>query len=68
MDAIAPTRKDGGEELSLRMVATLLKLMDEIKRDENILVIAATNRPDSIDPAMRRPGRLDRELEIGIVV
>lgn len=68
MDAIAPTRKDGGEELSLRMVATLLKLMDEMKRDENILVIAATNRPDSIDPAMRRPGRLDRELEIGIVV
>ena len=50
------------------MVATLLKLMDEIKRDEKILIIAATNRPDSIDPAMRRPGRLDREIEIGRLI
>ncbi|KAJ6798888.1 calmodulin-interacting protein 111 [Iris pallida] len=66
LDAIAPTRKDGGEELSLRLVATLLKLMDEISKNDRILVIAATNRPDSIDPAMRRPGRLDREIEIGV--
>lgn len=66
LDAIAPARKDGGEELSLRMVATLLKLMDEINRGDRILVIAATNRHDSIDPALRRPGRLDREIEIGV--
>lgn len=65
MDAIAPARKDGGEELSIRLVATLLNLMDEIGKDDGILLIAATNRPDSIDPAMRRPGRLDREIEIG---
>lgn len=68
LDAIAPARKDGGEELSLRMVATLLKLMDEINRGDRILIIAATNRPDSIDPALRRPGRLDREIEIGILL
>ncbi|KAJ0972843.1 hypothetical protein J5N97_020802 [Dioscorea zingiberensis] len=66
LDAIAPARKDGGEELSVRMVATLLKLLDEIASDEKILVIAATNRPDCIDPALRRPGRLDREIEIGV--
>ncbi|TVU45998.1 hypothetical protein EJB05_05510, partial [Eragrostis curvula] len=66
LDAIAPARKDGGEDLSLRMVATLLKLMDEIGPRERVLLIAATNRPDSIDPALRRPGRLDREIEIGV--
>lgn len=65
MDAIAPARKDGGEGLSVRMVATLLKLLDEIDNGERILLIAATNRPDSIDPALRRPGRFDREIEIG---
>ncbi|KAF8395748.1 hypothetical protein HHK36_019699 [Tetracentron sinense] len=66
LDAIAPARKDGGEELSQRMVATLLNLMDGISRTDGLLVIAATNRPDSIDPALRRPGRLDREIEIGV--
>ena len=65
LDAIAPARKEGGEELSLRMVATLLNLMDGINTTERVLVIAATNRPDSIEPALRRPGRLDREIEIG---
>ncbi|XP_052189585.1 calmodulin-interacting protein 111-like isoform X2 [Diospyros lotus] len=65
LDAIAPARRDGGEELSQRMVATLLNLMDGICRTDNLLVIAATNRPDSIEPALRRPGRLDREIEIG---
>lgn len=65
LDAIAPARKDGGEELSQRMVATLLNLMDGINRADGIIVIAATNRPDSIEPALRRPGRLDREIEIG---
>lgn len=66
LDAIAPARKDGGEELSQRMVATLLNLMDGIARTDGLLVIAATNRPDSIEPALRRPGRLDREIEIGV--
>ncbi|XP_043695669.1 calmodulin-interacting protein 111 isoform X2 [Telopea speciosissima] len=66
LDAIAPARKDGGEELSQRIVATLLNLMDGINRTAGILIIAATNRPDSIDPALRRPGRLDREIEIGV--
>lgn len=65
LDAIAPSRKDGGEELSQRMVATLLNLMDGISRTDGLLVIAATNRPDSIEPALRRPGRLDKEIEIG---
>ena len=67
LDAIAPARKEGGEELSQRMVATLLNLMDGINRTDGLIVIAATNRPDSIEPALRRPGRLDREIEIGIM-
>ncbi|KAL4587339.1 hypothetical protein LXL04_000208 [Taraxacum kok-saghyz] len=66
LDAIAPSRKEGGEELSERIVATLLNLMDGISRSEGVLVIAATNRPDTIEPALRRPGRLDREIEIGV--
>ncbi|KAI3835707.1 hypothetical protein MKX03_015310 [Papaver bracteatum] len=66
LDAIAPARKDGGEELSQRMVATLLNLMDGASRTEGVLIIAASNRPDTIDPALRRPGRLDREIEIGV--
>ncbi|XP_047338722.1 calmodulin-interacting protein 111 [Impatiens glandulifera] len=65
LDAIAPARREGGEELSQRMVATLLNLMDGIRRTDGLLVIAATNRPDSIEPALRRPGRLDREIAIG---
>lgn len=66
LDAIAPARKDGGEELSLRMVATLLKLMDEIGPNDRVILIAATNRPDSIDRALRRPGRFDQDIEIGV--
>ncbi|XP_060177587.1 calmodulin-interacting protein 111 [Lycium barbarum] len=66
LDAIAPARKDASEELSQRMVATLLNLMDGIRRADGVLVIAATNRPDSVEPALRRPGRLDREIEIGV--
>uniref|UniRef100_M8C7G4 Cell division cycle-like protein n=1 Tax=Aegilops tauschii TaxID=37682 RepID=M8C7G4_AEGTA len=65
LDAIAPARKDGGEELSLRMVAALLKLMDEIGRNDRVILIAATNRPESIDRALLRPGRFDQEIEIG---
>ncbi|KAI7748779.1 hypothetical protein M8C21_022783 [Ambrosia artemisiifolia] len=66
LDAIAPSRKEGGEELSGRIVATLLNLMDGVNRTEGLIVIAATNRPDSIDPALRRHGRLAREIEIGV--
>lgn len=66
LDALVPARSDGGEELSLRLVATLLHLMDGITRNDGIIVIATTNRLDSIEPALRRPGRFDRELEIGI--
>ncbi|KAJ0100261.1 hypothetical protein Patl1_21127 [Pistacia atlantica] len=66
LDAIAPARKDGGEELAQRMVATLLNLIDGISRTDGLVVIAATNRPDSIEPALRRPGRLDREIELGV--
>ena len=50
------------------MVATLLKLMDEIGPSDRVLLIAATNRPDSIDPALRRSGRLDKEIEIGRIL
>ncbi|AES81138.2 putative ATPase, AAA-type, core, P-loop containing nucleoside triphosphate hydrolase [Medicago truncatula] len=66
IDAIAPPRKDGGEELSKRLVVTLLGLMDGIRRNEGLVVIAATNRLDRIDPALRRPGRFDKEVEIGV--
>lgn len=66
LDAIAPARKEGGEELSQRLVATLLNVMDGISRTEGLLVIAATNRPDHIEPALRRPGRFDKEIEIGV--
>ncbi|KAE8704186.1 CIP111 protein [Hibiscus syriacus] len=66
LDAIAPARKEGGEHLSQRMVATLLHLMDGVSTTDGVLVIAATNRLDSIEPALRRPGRFDRELEIGV--
>ena len=47
------------------MVAALLKLMDEIGRNDRVILIAATNRPESIDRALLRPGRFDQEIEIG---
>ena len=50
------------------MVATLLKLMDEIGPSDRVLLIAATNRPDCIDPALRHYGRLDKEIEIGRIL
>ena len=68
MDAIAPSREEGSEELSIRMVATLLKLMDEIGPSDRVLLIAATNRPDCIDSALRCYGRLDKEIEIGRII
>ena len=65
IDAIAPKREDASETTSL-LVAQLLALMDGIESRGEVVVIAATNLPNSIDPALRRPGRFDRELEIGV--
>ena len=66
IDSIAPKRDEVSGELEKRIVSQLLTLMDGMKSRGNVVVIAATNRPDSIDPALRRPGRFDREIEIGI--
>ncbi len=66
IDSIAPKRDEVTGELEKRIVSQLLTLMDGMKSRGKVVVIAATNRPDSIDPALRRPGRFDREIEIGI--
>ncbi|MEM3440110.1 MAG: CDC48 family AAA ATPase [Candidatus Bathyarchaeia archaeon] len=66
MDAIAPKREEVTGEVERRVVAQLLSLMDGIGSRGNIIVIGATNRPNAIDPALRRPGRFDREIEIGV--
>jgi len=66
IDSIAPKRDEVTGEVEKRIVSQLLTLMDGMKSRGKVVVIAATNRPDSIDPALRRPGRLDREIEIGI--
>ena len=66
IDSIAPKRDEVSGELQKRIVSQLLTLMDGMKSRGKVVVIAATNRPDSIDPALRRPGRFDREIEIGI--
>ena len=66
IDSIAPKRDEVSGELEKRIVSQLLTLMDGMKSRGKVVVIAATNRPDSIDPALRRPGRFDREIEIGI--
>jgi transitional endoplasmic reticulum ATPase len=68
IDAIAPKREDlGGEkQVERRVVAQLLSLMDGLKSREHVIVIAATNIPNAIDPALRRPGRFDREIVIPI--
>ncbi|MET1101648.1 MAG: CDC48 family AAA ATPase, partial [Pyrodictiaceae archaeon] len=64
IDAIAPKREEVTGEVEKRVVAQLLTLMDGLKGRGKVIVIAATNRPDAIDPALRRPGRFDREIEI----
>ncbi len=66
IDAIAPKRDDTGGEVERRVVAQLLSEMDGLEARENVIVIAATNRANSIDPALRRGGRFDREIEIGV--
>ncbi|MDY6770313.1 MAG: CDC48 family AAA ATPase, partial [Candidatus Nanohaloarchaea archaeon] len=66
LDAIAPKRGEARGEVEQRVVAQLLSLMDGLEAREDVIVIAATNRPEDIDEALRRPGRLDREIEIGV--
>ncbi len=66
LDSIAPKREDVSGEVERRIVAQLLTLMDGINSRGKIIIIGASNRPNSIDPALRRPGRFDREIEIGI--
>ncbi len=66
LDAVAPKREEVSGEVERRVVAQLLTLMDGLKSRGQVIVIGATNRPDAIDPALRRPGRFDREIEIGI--
>jgi len=66
LDSIAPNRNEVTGEVERRVVAQLLALMDGLKGRGEVIVIGATNRPEAIDPALRRPGRFDREIEIGV--
>ncbi|CDF35452.1 transitional endoplasmic reticulum ATPase (valosin-containing protein), Cell division control protein 48 [Chondrus crispus] len=66
IDSIAPKREKTNGEVERRIVSQLLTLMDGLKSRAHVVVIAATNRPNSIDPALRRFGRFDRELDIGV--
>jgi len=66
LDAIAPKRGEVTGEVERRVVAQLLASMDGLTGRQNVIVIGATNRPDALDPALRRPGRFDREIEIGV--
>jgi transitional endoplasmic reticulum ATPase len=66
IDAIAPKREEVIGDVEKRVVAQLLSLMDGISERRSVIVIGATNRPESLDPALRRPGRFDREIEIGV--
>jgi len=66
IDAIAPKREEAYGDVEKRVVAQLLALMDGLTDRGNVIVLGATNRPDSVDPALRRPGRFDREMEISV--
>lgn len=66
IDAIAPKREEAYGDVEKRVVAQLLALMDGLDDRGNVIVLGATNRPDSVDPALRRPGRFDREFEISV--
>lgn len=66
IDSIAPKRSEVHGEAEKRLVAQLLTLMDGLQARSNLVVIAATNRPDAIDEALRRPGRFDREIVVGV--
>jgi transitional endoplasmic reticulum ATPase len=66
IDAIAPKREEVTGEVERRVVSQILTLMDGLKSRGKVIVIAATNRQNALDPALRRPGRFDREIEIGV--
>ncbi|MGC9021487.1 MAG: AAA family ATPase, partial [Candidatus Methanodesulfokora sp.] len=66
IDSIAPNRNEAMGDVERRVVAQLLSLMDGLKSRGDVVVIGATNRPDAIDPALRRPGRFDREIELPV--
>jgi transitional endoplasmic reticulum ATPase len=66
LDSIAPKRESAGGEVEKRIVSQLLTLMDGLKPSSKVVVMAATNRPSVVEPALRRPGRFDRELDMGI--
>jgi len=66
LDSMAPKREEVTGEVERRVVAQLLALMDGLAGRGNLIVIGATNRPEALDPALRRPGRFDREIEIGV--
>ncbi|MGQ4915082.1 MAG: CDC48 family AAA ATPase [Candidatus Asgardarchaeia archaeon] len=66
IDAIAPKRSEVTGEVERRVVAQMLALMDGLHSRGQVIVIGATNRPNALDPALRRPGRFDREIEIGV--
>ncbi|MCK5149554.1 CDC48 family AAA ATPase [Candidatus Pacearchaeota archaeon] len=66
IDAIAPKREEVGGEVERRVVSQLLTMMDGLKGRGNVIVIGATNRVNALDPALRRPGRFDREVEINV--
>jgi transitional endoplasmic reticulum ATPase len=66
IDSLAPKREDAGGEVERRVVSQLLTMMDGLKARGKVVVIGATNRPNSIDPALRRPGRFDREVELSV--
>lgn len=66
IDSICPKREEVTGEVERRVVAQMLTLMDGMEGRDNVVVIGATNRRDALDPALRRPGRFDREIEIGV--
>ena len=66
IDSICPKREEVTGEVERRVVAQMLTLMDGMQGRDNVVVIGATNRRDALDPALRRPGRFDREIEIGV--
>src|SRR5660397_284141 len=66
IESIAPKREEVTGEVERRVVAQLLAVMDGLKARGKVVVIGATNRPNAVDPALRRPGRFDREIEIGV--
>jgi transitional endoplasmic reticulum ATPase len=66
IDSIAPKREEVSGDVEKRVVSQLLTMMDGLESQGRVVVIGATNRPDALDPALRRPGRFDREIEIGI--